>query len=224
MIKLVIVDFDDTLTLTEEAAFAIENSVAEQMGFLPMTREDHQKNWGKPLREAIVERIPGIDVDAFMKIIEKELPIFASKGLVDKITRKNIAVLEQLREQGIRLAMLTSRVQQEMLHILDTSNELHQWIEKIYYADNSSYLKPDPRVFDQILMQFSVTPHEAVYVGDSLGDGISAKGAELHFIALLESGLRTEEDFRTVKVDYFAQQFPDILRYLEKQEKVSKKK
>lgn len=224
MIKLVIVDFDDTLTLTEEAAFAIENSVAEQMGFLPMTREDHQKNWGKPLREAIVERIPGINVDAFMKIIEKELPIFASKGLVDKITKKNIAVLEKIRKKGIRLAMLTSRVQQEMIHILDTSHELHQWIEKIYYAENSVYLKPDPRAFDQILTHFAILPTEAVYVGDSLGDGISAKGANLHFIALLESGLRTEEDFKSVPVDYFAQKFPDMLHYLEKQEKVSKKK
>jgi phosphoglycolate phosphatase len=224
MIKLVIVDFDDTLTLTEEAAFAIENSVAEQMGFLPMTREDHQKNWGKPLQEAIVERIPGINVDAFMKIMEKELPIFASKGLVDKVTKKNIAVLEKLRSEGIRLAILTSRVQQEMIHILDTSHELHQWIEKVYYADNSSYLKPDPRAFDQILAHFSVDPTEALYVGDSLGDGVGAKGAGLHFIALLESGLRTEEDFKSVSVDYFAQQFPDILRYLEKQENISKRK
>lgn len=44
MIKLVIIDFDDTLCLTEKACFKMENYVAQKMGFAPINREAHIKN------------------------------------------------------------------------------------------------------------------------------------------------------------------------------------
>ena len=67
MIKLVLIDFDDTLCMTEKARFKIENYVAKKMGFSPMTRETHIKYWGKkPLEESILDRVPGIDAKAFM--------------------------------------------------------------------------------------------------------------------------------------------------------------
>lgn len=67
MIKLVALDFDDTLAMTEEATFQMENETARRMGYPPMTREAHKKNWGKPLEEAIVERFPGINPEEFMR-------------------------------------------------------------------------------------------------------------------------------------------------------------
>ncbi len=217
MIKLVITDFDDVLSLTEEACFKIENHIAEKLGFPPMTRDIHQKNWGKPVREAILERIPGINPEAFMKILHKEvLPKFVRQGKIDVISNENIDTLKKLKSDGKRLAILTSRTSHEVKHLLDENHRLNKWIEKIYHTGNSKYLKPDPRVFDQILENFNVKPYETIYIGDSLGDAISARGAGIHFIALLESGLRTREDFKSVHVDFFAQTFPEILSYIEK--------
>lgn len=216
MIKLVIIDFDDTLSLTEEACFEIENHIAEKLGFPPMTRKTHQKNWGKPVKEAILERIPGINSKAFMKVLAEILPRFVQKGKIDAISDDNIHTLKKLKNNGKHLAILTSRSFQEVEHLLDENHHLNKLIEKIYHSDNSKYLKPDPRVFDQIIVNFNVKPHEAVYIGDSLGDAISAKGAGIHFIALLESGLRAKEDFKQASVDFFAQTFPEILLYIEK--------
>lgn len=216
MIKLVIIDFDDTLSLTEEAFFKIENLIAEKLGFLPMTRDAHQKNWGKPVKEAILERIPGIDPEEFMKTHKEVFPEFLREGKADIISEKNIDTLKKLKSMGKSLAILTSRTFQEAEHLIDKNHHLNKWIKKIYHTDNSKYLKPDPRVFDQILENFNVKTEEAVYIGDSLGDGMSAKGAGIHFIALLESGLRTKEYFKSVPVDYFAKTFPKILPYIEK--------
>ena len=65
MIKAVALDIDDTACLTEAARFELENSVLAQMGLAPMSREVHVQTWGRPLFEAIMDRSPGIDVDAF---------------------------------------------------------------------------------------------------------------------------------------------------------------
>ncbi len=37
MIKLILVDFDDTLCLSEKACFHVENEIAAELGFSPMT-------------------------------------------------------------------------------------------------------------------------------------------------------------------------------------------
>jgi len=125
-----------------------------------------------------------------------------------------IKTLAALKKDGKILAILTSRTTQEAKHLLDKNHHINKWIEKIYHADNLKYLKPDARAFEQVLLDFNVKPDEAVYIGDSISDGICAKGAGLHFIALLESGLRTKEDFKSVSVDFFANTFPEIVDYL----------
>ena len=65
MIKAVILNLDDTFYLTEQATFDMENEALVSMGRSPMKREAHRANWGKPLFEAILERSPDIDVEAF---------------------------------------------------------------------------------------------------------------------------------------------------------------
>jgi len=214
MIKLVIIDIDDTLTLTEEACFMIENHIAEKMGLPPMSRGDHKKNWGKPIRETIAERIPEIDTEQFMELHKTLLSGFVKEGKLDNISDKNMETLKTLKDKGKRIAIQTSRTFHEVEHLLDKNHDINKWIDKIYYADNSKCLKPDPRVFKQILDDFNVQPEEAVYVGGSVSDGISAKGARLHFIASLESGLRTKENFKSISVDYFVNSFPEILDYI----------
>jgi phosphoglycolate phosphatase len=216
MIKFVIIDFDDTLSLTEDACFKIENHIATKMGFPPMTREAHQKNWGVPLRKAILERIPGIDAEEFIEIHKQVLPDFLAKGEADTISEENIETLKKLKALGKHMAILTSRTFNEARHLLDENHLINRYIEKIYHMDNMKFHKPDPRAFNKALENFGVTPKETVYVGDSTTDGISAKGAGIHFIALLESGLSKKEDFKTIHVDFFAQTFPEILTYIEK--------
>lgn len=102
----------------------------------------------------------------------------------------------------------------EVEHLLAEDHPINTRIEKLYHLDNSDYAKPDPRVFTKILADFSVTNEETVYVGDSITDGLAAKGAGLHFIAVMESGLRTKDDFSHIPVDHFADTFPEILQYI----------
>lgn len=214
MIKLVIVDFDDTLCLTEQACLKLENKVAEKMGFPHISKEAHIKNWGKPLYEAIAERIPGIDQDTFIANIDAMAPEMVKNGEIDIVTDINLETLDELKKFDIKTAILTSRTFIEVKHLLDKNHPLSERIDKFYHKDNSGHVKPNPKVFDKALAHFNVTPDEAVYIGDSLDDAKAAKGAGLHFIALLESKIRTRDYFKTEQVDFFAEKFGDILDYI----------
>lgn len=211
MIKAVIIDFDDTLCMTEEACFVIENIVAQEMGFPPMTRDHHRMNWGKPLGEAIKERIPGIDAPEFMRRIAIYIEKHAGEGILDSVQEKNLKTLDEMIASGKKLAILTSRTYGEVKHLLEEQHPLNKRMEKIYHKDNSDFLKPDPRVFDKILAELAVAPSEAVYIGDAVTDAIAAKEAGLHFIAVMESGLRTKEDFSGKPVDFFANSFTEVV-------------
>lgn len=211
MIKLVVIDFDDTLCLTEEATFHIENEVAIEMGYAPMTRETHRKNWGKNLAEAITERIPGVEVEKFLYRLEEVHMKHAASGKVDTVTEENLQALDRVINSGLKLGVLTARSFREAQHLLHQDHPLSKRVERFYHADNSDFTKPDPRAFEKILKDFGVRPDETVYIGDALGDVICAKGAGVNFVAVLESGIRNKKDFKDYQVDYFATTFVEAV-------------
>ncbi len=212
-IKLVLIDIDDTLCLTEKTSFDTENRIAVQMGFSPMSRENHIKNWGKRIQEAIVERVPGIAVTEFMDRFVAENAKLVSQGMLDSLSENNINTLKVLKDMGKPMAIVTSRTHGEVKHFLSESHIIQNYITDFYYDGNLKYLKPDPRVFQEILAKFEVNSDEALYIGDSVTDAMCAKSANLHFIAVLEGKIRQKADFDGIDVDFFVNTFKDIISY-----------
>lgn len=215
-IKLVILDIDDTLYLTEQISFETENRIAIQMGFAPMTRELHLRNWGKRIQEAIAERIPGIDVPRFMKFFIKENEKLVKQGKLDNLSPSNLETLTILKNMGKTIAIVTSRTYGEVKHLLGETHPLQNYISDFFYDGNLKYLKPDPRVFDQLLKKYGTSPKETVYVGDSVSDANCAASGHIHFIATLESGIRCIANFDEVSVDHFIERFSDLPKCLDK--------
>lgn len=212
MIKAVIIDIDDTFSLTEAASFGIENSILERMGKPPMSRKVHLNTWERPLSEALAIRAPGIDVEAFRTAYLPLIEEYTRSGELEVISEANYTALDKLAEFGMSLMVLTSRDHNRIRHMLDPSHPLSHKVEAIYYQDNLTYRKPDPRIFDGLLADTGLLPEQCVYVGDAIRDGQAAKGAGLYFIANLESGLRQKQDFVGIPVDLFIRAFPDVVR------------
>lgn len=203
MIKAVIIDFDDTLCLTEAACFELENEVLALMGATLQTREMHQKTWGQPLFEAIKVRSPGVDTDKFKQLVQENMPLWVTENRLDNLSTERLKVLDDLLAAGKELFILTSRTRAELEHILAPDHDLAKRIKAFYYRDIMEFHKPDPRAFDLLLDNHKLQRSECVYVGDSPSDAAAAKQAGMHFIASLESGLRTKNDFSTYQVDTF---------------------
>jgi len=211
MIKAVIIDLDDTLCLTEAACFELENDVLKQMGRQPMSRNIHLSTWGRPLFEALSDRSPGLDVAEFKRFYRPAIDKYIQAGKLDKISAENYRTMDALLELNKHLFVLTSRTHEELFHMLEPDHQLAKKVTAFYCRDNMEFHKPDPRAFDKLLDENDLTQDECVYIGDSVGDAVAAKDAGLHFIASLESGLRTKSDFSGISVDRFIEKFSDLL-------------
>lgn len=211
MIEAVIIDLDDTFSLTEAVSFDIENALLNQMGRPPMSRKVHLETWERPLAEALQIRSPGIDAAVFKALYDSLLSEYAPLGRLENISEENYKALDVLTALGKTLIVLTSRTRARLKHILEPDHALFGRIKAFYYRENSKFRKPDPRVFDELLDKTGLLPEQCVYVGDSLHDAKAAKKAGLYFIASLESGLRQEEDFEGFPVDVFIRKFPDVV-------------
>lgn len=210
MIKAVVIDFDDTLCLTEQACFELENEVLRLMGRPPQEREVHRKTWGQPLYEAITVRSPGVDAVVFRQIMEEQIPVWVLEGKLDAVNPKNFDALDEVASQGKELYILTSRTHKEVEHLMEADHDLAGRIKAFYYRDIMEYHKPDPRAFDVLLNNHGLARSECVYVGDSPSDAAAAKQGHMHFIASLESGVRTREDFAAFEVDAFIDYLTDL--------------
>ena len=210
MIEAVIIDFDDTLCLTEEACFNLENETLQRMGREPMERSVHKSTWGQPLYDAIQARSPGVDADKFWELMPSVHEEFISNRQIDIVTEENIQTLDRLAKAGKKLMILTSRAELEMRHLLAPTHHLASRITDFYHKDNMTYHKPDPRAFEVIERDHGLAPSQCVYVGDSPSDAAAAKGAGLHFVANLESRLRSSDDFSEYPVDKFIERFTEL--------------
>jgi phosphoglycolate phosphatase-like HAD superfamily hydrolase len=211
MIRAVIIDFDDTLCLTEEICFALENESLRRMGRPPMSRALHIATWGRPLFEVITERSPGIDPEEFRKAYTPTLHEFVDNGKLDAIPAQNYAALDRLIMDGKQVMLLTSREHAELKHILEPDHGLASRVIAFYYRENTQFHKPDPRVFDELLADHNLKPDECLYVGDSPSDATAAIEAGVHFAASLEAGIRTRDDFAQYGVDAFITEFPGVV-------------
>lgn len=216
VIKAVIVDFDDTLCLTEEACFNLENEVLKRMDRPPQTRDIHLTTWGQPLFEAIKVRSPGVDVDTFRKVLTKAHMDWVKLQKIDAVTEENLRTLDTLLNKGKDILILTSRTRGGLKHILEPNHHLASRVKAFYYRDVMLFHKPDPRAFHQLLEDHNLRPEECVYVGDTPSDAQAAKGAGLHFIASLEAGTRTKKDFANEQVEHFITHFKELAKAVAK--------
>lgn len=192
----------------------MENEILEQMGRKPIDRKVHLETWGQSIFEAIKLRSPGVNVAEFKKLYGPAIERWVEQGHLDVIAKENDQALKKILKAGMVIYVLTSRNHSELKHFLEPDHLLYEKITAFYYRDNMEFHKPDPKAFDKLLQDHNIAPDDSVYIGDSIGDAIAAKQAGLHFVACLESGLKTKADFDDYSVDAFVDKFSDIASYL----------
>jgi phosphoglycolate phosphatase len=216
VIRAVIVDFDDTLCLTEAASFDLENDVLARMGRPSMTRTVHQLTWGEALLDAMPQRSPGLDLARFAALFPGVHQEYLADGRLDVIPPENLDALDELVAAGRTVLLLTSRAEAEVEHLLAPDHALAGRVSAGYHQGNTRFRKPDPRAFDELLAETGFPPGECVYVGDSPGDAVAAGGAGMPFIACLQSGVRRLDEFDPRYVTAAVDAFPGIVAAIDR--------
>lgn len=193
-IKVVLFDHDDTLVGTIEAKWAAHKHIAHTYYDKELSEDEIRQHWGKPL-STLVGLLYG--TDDIETALAREMA--THNDFPKKLFEDTKAILQQLHKSGKKLGVITATSRRSFSFDLDTMKIPKNIFDYTQTENDTSFHKPDPRVFDPVLKwleSICVKPSEVLYVGDGLHDMKAALGAGFEFIGVT-TGLVTQDEFKS---------------------------
>jgi phosphoglycolate phosphatase len=188
--QVIIFDCDGVLFDSKEANIAFYNQILAQFHLHPMTREEieyvHVSTAEGALRyllarrdlnvlEEILSHRPHVDYTPFIRLMRMEPHL---KELLGSLSPQ------------VKRAVSTNRAHTitEVLRIHGLEDEFDLVISSLDVKNP----KPHPESVLKILHHFSLSPTEALFIGDSVVDQEAAQGARVLFVAYKNSSLQAD--------------------------------
>jgi len=191
-IKAVLLDLDDTLVGTIEAKWAHHKHVAETGYGKTLTDDDIRPHWGKPFSQLVTLLYGQDDPEGAMR-----RNLACADDYPKVLFPDTFPTLRQLHAAGKVIGIVTATSRLSFEHDLDTLAFPRNVIDYTQTEDDTSFHKPDPKVFEPTLAWLAsrhISPRETLYVGDGLHDMKAAIGASFNFIGITK-GLVTADEF-----------------------------
>lgn len=123
---------------------------------------NERQDAGRPWREAVADLIARHPDQAEMiTAYHQRWPEMLSGEMPD-----SVAVLEELKSQGLRLYALTNW-SHETFPVARKRFAFLDWFEGIVVSGEERVIKPDPAIFHRLLTRYAITPSRAVFIDDS---------------------------------------------------------
>ena len=202
---MVLFDFDGTLMDTEQAIIQSYRELFRRYrSEEEFTKEKQISVLGPSLYDMITSFFPDEDVE----VLQKEYRAYQNEHLKELIQPmpNAIELLEWLKKKGYVVGIVTARRKDSLEHILELFNMKEYFDVLIGYYDVQKQ-KPDP---EGILKAIGDTQYEEVYyVGDSAGDILAGKNANVKTIAYLWMEER-KEVLRNSDADYYIEDLLEV--------------
>lgn len=131
----------------------------------------------KNLFEAFTEVCKAFHIEPKQELLEELVGLWNKNKLLAQPFPETIEVLEELKENGYKLIMLSNTDCFSIEEIME-KYDLKKYFDEIVLSYQVKMLKSNPRVFQKALDEIDVRKEEAVMVGDSIeSDIIGAKKA-----------------------------------------------
>ena len=183
---LVMFDLDGTLVETAPEILDAVNDALRRFG-LPEVHQQQVDHWiGHGTLELLVKalaQVTGVDaaVVRTSALLGQIVPVYnlaydARCGTRSTLYPRVRDTLLALREQGVKLAVVTNKEARYTRVVLD-AHELSGLFDLVISGDTFAAKKPDPMGVAHVLARFGVTPERALFVGDSSIDAATARAA-----------------------------------------------
>lgn len=138
----------------------------------------------KDLFEAFTAVCTEFHVEPRKELLEELVGLWNKNKLLAKPYDETEKVLEELKETGIKIALIANTDCFSTEGILE-KYDLKKYFDVIMLSCNARMLKSNPNMFRKLLEELEVSKEEAVMVGDSIeSDIIGAKKAEVDAILI----------------------------------------
>lgn len=212
--QAIIFDFDMTLADTGHVIVDMLNATAERFGYRPMPYERVIPAIGRPLRD-LIAHVTGERDERLLDGME-EYYHERSRDEMPARTRFFPAIPDCLRamwERNIRIGVLSLKMRKVMMISLEKYG-LARYFSAVMGSEDIPLPKPDPSGLFAAMDAMGATAQTTLYVGDSLVDQETARGAGTDFAALLQGGTKREE-FDPAVVTYYYADAAALLRDVE---------
>ncbi len=198
MKKAVIFDFDYTLGDSTEGIVKSCEFALDCLGEEKKTREKIIKTIGISLHETY-KVLSGKNDDEKAELFKEYFIRKADEVMVDstELYKDTLNVLKELRETGIKTAIVTTKLNSRIQSILKKFSAVHL-IDVIVGVENVKNVKPDPEGLFLACKSLGFEKEDVIYVGDSYIDASAAQNAKIDFIGVL-TGTTTKEIFKKYK-------------------------
>ena len=214
--KAAIFDLDGTLLDTLETLSYYGNRALETFGLRPYPKADYRYMVGDGAKMLIHRMLERQNADK-SELFEKAYRHYIDTYNKDKLFKTEIyegipALLKGLREQDVRLAVLSNKPHEATVPILkhffgETA------FDEMRGAMEGIPLKPDPTAALDVANILGVMPEECIYVGDTAVDMETGKRAGFFTVGVLW-GFRDAEELREGGADRIVSTPEEILEIL----------
>ena len=194
MLNAVVFDFDYTLADSSPGIVECINAALAGVGLRPAPAERIRPTIGMSLPDAfrqLAGEPPGVEVEEFVRLfVQRADQVMADQT---RIFAWVPAVLEELRQQGLALGIVSTKFRRRIEAILRREG-LARAFSVVVGGEDVAAHKPDPGGLLMALDRLGCAPLEALYVGDSPTDAETARRAGVPFAAVF-SGVTPREAF-----------------------------
>lgn len=210
MIKALLFDFDGTLLNTNDLIIQTFMHVLEERFPGQYRPEDCLQFIGPSLKETF-EKIAPDEVDEMIAKYRKW-----NHEHHDELVKEYdgvIPILEKLKEQNIRLAIVSTKLRDTIIRGLNVMKANHLF-EVIIGMNDVTKVKPDPEPIYLALEKLGVNKDEVIMIGDNYHDILAGKNAGVKTAGVAWS-IKGEEFLKTFEPDYMLHNMHDLLQIVE---------
>ncbi|MEA5532644.1 HAD-IA family hydrolase [Crocosphaera sp. XPORK-15E] len=177
-LKVIVFDFDGTLADTYDTFVEIANSLSAEFGYKPVDRQEQEKLKHLSAKDLIKQsEISPLKIPFVLQRVKSEL----NHKIQDLQPINDIpSCLQQLKDKGYLLGIITSNAEDNVLVFLKNHN-LEQLFNFIYAGIN---LFGKHKIINKLLKEQKLQPHEVMYIGDETRDINSAKKSNVQSVAV----------------------------------------
>lgn len=205
----VIWDMDGTILNTLEDLCDSVNYALEKYGYPERTLEQTRCSVGNGIRRLMELSVPGGEENPrFENIFDAFKEHYAGNRRNKTRPYDGIdTVLEALKAKGIKMAVVSNKVD---VAVQELARDFYPQMDFALGETEGLARKPAPDMVEKALEVLGVSKAEAVYIGDSEVDVLTAKNSGLDCISVLW-GFRTREELISHGASVFASSPDELL-------------